>query len=686
MKIPLLLLSLLIYASVLSWYYKGLKKKHASYDKKMPQYFSIENPTVVSVTIEPEPRNRTSNSEESPLPNSKFVYDPKDFEIDDTESLRKLSLACMPTSFGYSVKRGNEVFPYHGYPKCSKVTGQNDTYLHIDRKHNIMYMDCPNGKNSKFVYGPMDDRKIIKREEGHLGWEVKEYDKPVNAKHIEFGLGNCEQDGDEFIQGYMTPIFNKTAYDNAKAKVVGRPKIVYFLTLDSLSRRHFFRKTPKIVQYLNSLNKGSNFAVFDYKLHNNMADSSPRNQVPIFSGSSSYSTFNIPNKNADLLGKKALWNILRDKGYINYLGWEDCDGSFVNYFGRYPDVEYSVGPFYCAIEKFTANSFRKEGTEQRCLGGHMSHFYILNYTDDIVDMNLGVNMMLYAHLSAAHEYTGNHAETLNEDIQVYLENFLRKYEKDNDILIFLQADHGMRYGDFFKDLDAYQENKLPGLFIIASRSLLDKTEFSYHSLYMNTQRLVSKIDYRRTVLELEGLKDNHPGSINLMGQIASKNRVCEDLGIRAWDCSCLLMTEIKEVNEKLETVVDALKNYAEQLINSETYTYNQYAQGEVCKRIKLGKVTKIYHTGVNNVQEMYKLEIDTPTKAGVKFTISYVLSSDGKYTNPSRLRFRVESLAYGRYPIKTRILSIGRLDSYAGPCEIIASSKGIRPELCICAD
>lgn len=686
MKIAALFLCLLVYLTVVAWYYNNFRAFPKDYEKRLPRYFSIDNPSVTTVTREPEARNRTSKSEEMPLPNKKFVYNPKDFEIDDTEALRTLSLACMPSSFGYTIKRGNEVFPHHGYPKCSKLTGQNDTYLHIDRKSNILYMDCPDGKNDKFIYGPMDDRKIIKREEGHVGWKVKEYKEPLDAKHIEFGLGSCKKDDGEFIQGYMTPIFNKTAYDIAKSKVVGKPKIVYFLTLDSLSRRHFFRKTPKIIEYLNSLNKGSKYSVFDYKLHNNMADSSPRNQVPIFSGSSSYSTFNIENKNGDLLGKKALWNILRDKGYINYLGWEDCDGSFVNYFGRYPDVEYSVGPFYCAIETFTTNSFRKEDTEQRCLGGHMSHYYILNYTDDIVDMNLGVNMMLYAHLSAAHEYTGNHAETLNEDIQEYLENFLRKYGETNDVLIFLQADHGMRYGDFFRDLDAYQENKLPGLFIIASRSLLDKTEFSYHSLYMNTQRLVSKIDYRRTVLELEGLKDNHPGSINLMTQIASKNRVCEDLGIRAWDCSCLKMTEITQLNEKLEKIIDLLKNYAEELINSETYSHEGYSQGEICKKVELGKVTKIYQTGVNNVQEMYKLEIETPTKSGVKFSISYILSSDGKYTNPSKNKFRAESFSFGRYPVKARILSIGRLDSYAGPCEIIASKKGIRPELCICAD
>lgn len=685
MKLALLLLGTLVYISVFFTYYKKVKIFHKSYEKKVHQYFSKDNPLAVSVTFEPEQRNITNKGEESPLPNKKFTYKPKDFEIDDTDLLRSLGLACMPTSFGYSVKRGKEVFPDKHYPKCSKVTGQNDTYMHIDRTSNTLYMNCPEETNNKYVYGPMTDKKIIKREEGHLGWKVVDYDGPVNAKKIEFGLGSCKKDGEDFMQGYMTPIFNRSAYEKAKAKVVGTPKIVYFLTLDSLSRRHFFRKTPKIVEYLNSLNKGNKFSVFDFKLHNNQADTSPKNQVPIFSGSSQYGMLSDSNKNKDLLGKKALWNILRDKGYINLVAFEDCDGSFVNYFGRYPNIEYSVGPFYCAVEKFTSNSFRKEGTEQRCLGGHMSHYYILNYTNDIINLNLGANMMLYVHLSAGHEYTGNHAATLNEDIVEHLENLLNKHGDDNDILIFLQADHGMRYGDFFRDLDAYQENKLPGLFVIASRSLLDKHEFSYHALHMNTQRLVSKLDYRKTVLEMEGLQDIHHGSVNLMKTIASKNRVCDDLGIRAWDCSCLKMNEVRKYSEKIDDVLQQLKNYAEDLINSETYSYFKYPQGKICKKVELGDIKKVYHTAVNNVEEMYKLEIDTPTKSGVKFSITYVISSSGKYMAPSRSKFRFESTAFGRYPIKVRVLSIARLDSYAGPCEIIATQKGIRPELCICA-
>lgn len=80
------------------------------------------------------------------------------------------------------------------------------------------------------------------------------------------------------------------------------------LTIDSYSRRHFFRKLPKTVEFLNSL-KGSKYSVFDFKVHNIYSATSVENMVPVFG-----SNFNIdkplniqsqPSKD-DYLGPNAL--------------------------------------------------------------------------------------------------------------------------------------------------------------------------------------------------------------------------------------------------------------------------------------------------------------------------------------------------------------------------------------------
>ena len=135
------------------------------------------------------------------------------------------------------------------------------------------------------------------------------------------------------------------------------------------------------------------------------------------------------------------------------------------------------------------------------------------------------------HLNAAHDHTGLHAETLNDDIHEYLSSFLKKYEDSHDIFIYMQADHGMRYGDWYKEIDAYQEKMLPCLFIIASKSLLLQYPYSYNSLFTNTQRMISKMDLRETTLFIEDVIEQTPFSVNLINSIVPKSRTCLDAGI-----------------------------------------------------------------------------------------------------------------------------------------------------------
>ena len=43
-----------------------------------------------------------------------------------------------------------------------------------------------------------------------------------------------------------------------------------------------YRKLPKTVEYLETLNKEESYAVFDFKIHNILGSNSVSNQVPIF--------------------------------------------------------------------------------------------------------------------------------------------------------------------------------------------------------------------------------------------------------------------------------------------------------------------------------------------------------------------------------------------------------------------
>jgi len=53
-----------------------------------------------------------------------------------------------------------------------------------------------------------------------------------------------------------------------------------------------------------------------------------------------------------------------------------------------------------------------------------------------------------------------------------LPNYLEKIMTPNTLL-FLEADHGMRYGDWYTGEEAHYEMKLPAFFIVAPTKILN---------------------------------------------------------------------------------------------------------------------------------------------------------------------------------------------------------------------
>lgn len=639
-------------------YFQGTISRYAEY--LTPSLYSKDIKSTVTVAILPKNKGLILNDTNELISNEVYPYKPEVLSIDSGEKLRGLGLLCIPESFGYSVEKGKKVFEDYNYPKCSQKNKQNGTYVHIDRKANLMFMDCPNPINPKFISGPLDHKRFSLSEELYYKWKIQEYTKPIPADSIEFVLASCESD--EYTQATMQPIFNQSAYNTAKSNLPSslkkKPKLIYFLTLDSMSRRHAYRKIPKVIDFLNALNsnKSSEFSVFDFKIHNILGPDSISNQVPIFGGIENFVRNFKGKQDIDKLGKSALWSILREKGFVSLLGLENCDSYFPGSLGRVPEVDYSVGPFYCAVQKFTSTKFDKRFEKvQRCLGGHHTHYYILNYTKTVVELNKGVNLWLYNHLNAAHESSGQHAATLNDDITEYLQMFLQSYSKDFDIFIYLNADHGMRYGNWFKDTDAYQENKLPALFIIASKSLLSQYKFSYHALTENSKRLTSKLDLRETSLYLAGVNETTSNSYNLLTTIIPKSRECEDANISAWDCACINMELLENPSNTVNRVITSLVSYAQKIINSGSYSLPIYPLGMHCKKIELTKVLKIFHVSINNVNEFFKLEIESSSRAGMIFQVNYLLASDGKATR--RLGYLNENIIV-KHKVKVKVWSI----------------------------
>jgi hypothetical protein len=156
--------------------------------------------------------------------------------------------------------------------------------LTLDVAENTLTLDCGGDYKGRVVYGPINDLRLGLSHE--FKWAPVDYPGfPIKVTNTtEFALGCCDPD--------PTAVYDQVAYvarhkpnilAEAKEKMDRtRPINVLLLTLDSISRKHAYRKLPQTIDFLNQLNQDENFAVFDFKIHNILGSASVDNTVPIF--------------------------------------------------------------------------------------------------------------------------------------------------------------------------------------------------------------------------------------------------------------------------------------------------------------------------------------------------------------------------------------------------------------------
>ena len=653
---------LILFYIFLYYFYVSIKPEILQYVYQLaPKLYSVENENILTISFSKFNSGKFNSEEISLLPNQNFDYKPKILDIDDTNELYNYGLKCSPSSLGFSKEDGDRIFPHYIYPDCSIVTGIKSSSLHINRKENQIYIDCEN-EAENFVYGPFSQDTLIDYSDTNA--LVSQNSDPVTDKNVEFGLGTCKNDKIPYMHAVLEPVFNEKAYNYAETmKEPGKPTIIYFLTLDSFSRRHFFRKLTKTVKLFNSLKDTyPDWVVYDFKLHSTFGHTSVENQVPILGKFENYVESFNGYQYIDKLGKNALWNILREKGYISLMGFDDCDWYFPKSLGRNPNVDYSVRQFYCYVKKQTKITTEYDGgSNQRCLGPFMSHYYLLNFTHSVIKLNQGVNQWIYLHLNAAHELTGQHAGTLDNDLYYFLDLLIKEYSSNNNIIVLLQGDHGNnfkqpsegeRQGDF--------EKRLPALFFLANKSLLNKFNSSYHPLHENTNRLILKQDLRETMLSLANISEKSRESINLFTEIAPKSRNCKDISISSEWCACSTVEEKKndDFTPYHIKLFEKLKRYAEYELNSLSYSHKNHFLRRICKKITLDEITSVLHFYINNVNELYRMVITSNTRQNMKFQIDFFLASDNNRMDIDNTLFRPINLNHKAYKIKARVIII----------------------------
>ncbi|OMJ74307.1 hypothetical protein SteCoe_26794 [Stentor coeruleus] len=607
----------------------------------------------------------------------------------DTKEYNKLHITSAPKVFGYSEDKGNELFPEFIYPNCPRKKSYG---LYIDYSKNKFYYNCTQ-KEGFIIVGP--ETKITITNPPYTKFFVSKYSLDEEVKifnYNDFSLGWCGKNkGDDATDYFLSPRMRRASYKAALEKSsLKKPLIILFITPDSLSRNHFFRKLKTTVSYLSSL---KNYQVYDYKFHNIIGADTSENQMRVF-GEKWVKSFE-GDQNIDYHGPKAIWKILKNLGFVTLWGTDACADNVPKSMGRVPEVDNVVNLFFCSQYVFGKYRGAKQLLyKQRCLGSKMPHSYLMEYSLNFTKMYPKANQWIYNHFTAAHEGSGQHAQTLDLDLTNYIKKYLTEFKETHEVAIFLCSDHGMRYGDYMSDSASIQEHRLPACFTIISDNLIRSQHFDKKTMEANSFRLTTKPDLRKTMIELAS---NYTGNYvssehlqrsyyNFLKTPIPDNRTCEDANIPIWFCASFTPKNIEKyifsgkenlTQEEiaLKKMIDEIINRAIEYINENSYQ-NYYGIGSfLCEKVSLKMINSVNFVEISSTSYVIRIIFDIFEDEKANFDSWVEISK--KSGDP--LIFLGEKMF-------TKVIYVGRIDKAKITCENDAREMGIDPNLCICKE
>jgi hypothetical protein len=616
--------------------------------------------------------------------------------------------ACVPRSFGYSDEDAEIIFPFTRFEKCEKVRNQKKQIIWIDPVSNTLYMTC----NGIYFLGE-------KRDQEKIGFDIyngtgQRYTQPVKlSDEIEWAFGTCTENTKNVEGATYINFKNHNLYlevqkrmqevqdeinETYKTEKNTTPLTVLFLSIDSLSRKLFYRRLPKTRKYLESLSP-RDYRIFDFKISNIIGDNSIPNVYSLLTGytlgSTPKSTKETNSRSEqDLIYYSSIWTYMKEKGWVTMFATEFCDNYFSNQLGRKPSVDHLSCKFWCAAEKLS--QFKDTGQTQRCIGNKNSHFYILNYTLQYIENYQGVNKWAHIMTLPAHEDSGTVISSLDDDLVDFLKKLFNTKDK---ILLFLLADHGPRYGNWKKSLDGAQEHKLPALFLVGSTSFLKKIPKSFAFLSHNTRRLVVKTDLFMTLQHISLLpyyqkfKTGSPqdvtwrtGRYQMYGLMMEKipaQRTCQDSGIEKLLCSCnnYHVIDLETIEEEHLAFLMVMAKAAVYEINQESQTNFFYEGRKICEKVSLKKIEKVEVFKYSRCRHAYRFFIRVQEFPSALVEAEVFALCNRKMRKPARFFYDFQYI-YWNGKIIIKVEYIKRIDE--NPCKAVPLRYGISPHVCFC--
>ena len=193
----------------------------------------------------------------------------------------------MPRIYGYDKETAEKLFPIIIFNKCPK----NDIINKIVNDN--LYLNCEG--NGSFISG---GNKALQT----FGYSTLKYKSTyfkgnyiIDLKNTEYMIITCNL---KIKQAFLINRFSGEPSARSKkitAKIASslnitatKPLGIYMITIDCLSRQHFYRNLPSTVSYLNlkSSISSSNILIYDFLINNAHGRNTMYNMTPLLFGKS----------------------------------------------------------------------------------------------------------------------------------------------------------------------------------------------------------------------------------------------------------------------------------------------------------------------------------------------------------------------------------------------------------------
>jgi hypothetical protein len=398
--------------------------------------------------------------------------------------------------------------------------------------------------------------------------KAESYTKPVQLNATEAVLARCG-DAERLLlrierltaRPSPEPPLAKREAEPRAAAAAGRPPRLNVLVLfiDSLGRRHFFRRMPKAAAALEAVARSRRASLYQFFRYHVVGFHTDPNSHVMYTGT--------PFNERQPPYSPPFWEAYRQAGYVSGSVYNLCEDWGTEYRGKVAPHDHELVAPFCLPEY---HPWAPDGEPyqifkgafsilRRCLRGQFVHRYNFDYTRKFMAAYDSFNpWLLMSSFHEAHEGTGEVIATVDADLAAFYRG-LTQEQLDRTAIITV-ADHGMTMGlNYMYMREGRVAHKFPLLAMLLPRWLEEAHPAAVAALRANEQRLVSAYDLHTTLHHLLHLGESaQPTAQQYTSWVAAGNisesvrwgvslldevpagRSCDDAGVPPEFCQCFL--------------------------------------------------------------------------------------------------------------------------------------------------